>query len=159
MKKHRGLKRYYKSLSTKVDDLSGLNFTDPTKAWFELWHIHFDWKGYGNNSFKKRKPHLDKLFRHFTLLEEKAQLLKTDYQIWATLLDYDSSSDALFLHTTNPNHDNFPWKIKDLTQTNTLTNEQLSEYVQGLSGYKILFGKADESYCVIYKDNVGLSLI
>lgn len=159
MRKHRGLKRYYKNLQTKTNDWSGLNFTDPDKAWFNLWHTHFDWRGYGNNSFKRRKPHLDKLFKHFDILQEKAKSLKTDYQIWVTLLDYDSNSDALFLHTPNPKEDNFPWGIKNLTQTNNLTNTELAHYVNNLSGYKILFGQADENYCVIYKENIGRSII
>ena len=55
MKKQRGLKRYYNNLQTKNDDWSGLNFIDPEKSWFDLWHTHFDWYGYGNHSFKKRK--------------------------------------------------------------------------------------------------------
>ncbi len=158
MRKHRGLKRYYKNLQTKEENWSGLNFTDPDKAWFDLWHTHFDWHGYGNDSFKRRKPHLDKLFREFDVLEKKAKLLKTEFQIWATLLDFESYDDALFLHTPNPNHDNFPWKIKDLSTKNNLTNKALAEYVNNLSGYKIVFGQADENYCVIYKDKVGISI-
>ena len=42
--------------------------------------IRIDTIRYGNNSFKKRKPHLDKLFRHFELLIEKAETLKTEYR-------------------------------------------------------------------------------
>lgn len=119
--------------------------------------MHFDWRGYGNTSFKKRKPHLDKLFRHFDLLAEQAKLLKTDYQIWATLLDYDSYSDALFLHTPNKNHQ-FPWIIPNLSTENNLTNPALVEYLNQLEGYKIVYAKADEHYCVITKENVGIEL-
>lgn len=115
IKKHRGLKRYYKNLALKINDWSGLNFTDPELAWFDRWHTHFDWKGCGNNSFKKRKPHLDRLFRHFELLKQQVKNLKTDYQIWATILNFESASDALYLHTPNPNHKNFPLKIKNLS--------------------------------------------
>jgi hypothetical protein len=158
VRKHRGLKRYYKNLSTKNNDWSGLNFTDPEKSWFDLRHTHFDWRGYGNSSFKRRKPHLDKLFRHFDLLAERAKALKTDYQIWITLLDHDSSGDALFLHTPNPNRDNFPYKIEGLSPEDNLTNKALSEYVNSLHGYKILFGSADESYCVIYKNKIGTTV-
>lgn len=158
MRKHRGLRRYYQNLQTKNDNWSGLNFTAADKPWFDLWHTHFDWKGYGNNSFKRRKPHLDKLFRHFDILEEKAKSLQTEFQIWATLLDFESYDDALFLHTPNPNQGNFPWKMEDLTTKNNLTNSDLAEYVNNLKGYKILFGQADENYCVIYKDNVGVSI-
>ena len=63
MKRHRGLKRYYKKIAGQkdFDKMTWLNLADPT-TWFDNWHIHFDRKGYGNNSFKRRKPHLDKLF-------------------------------------------------------------------------------------------------
>lgn len=155
MKRHRGLRRYYKNLQSKNNNWSGLNFKDPERAWFDLWHTHFDWRGYGNNSFKRRKPHLDKLFRHFDLLAEKAKLLEADYQIWATILDFDSYSDALFLHTPNPNQDNFPWVIKDLSKTSNLTNKALTDYINSLSGYEKLYGQADEAFCLLYKRDIG----
>src|ERR1700752_2124821 len=102
MARVRGLRRYYKNLATQIDSekISRLNFS-AQNTWFDNWHLHFDWKGVGNNSFKRRKPHLDKLFRHFDLLAEKTKLLKTDFQLYAVLLDFDSSNDALFLHTPN----------------------------------------------------------
>ena len=96
-------------------------------AWFDLWHTHFDWMGYDNYNFKSRKPHLDKLFRHFDLLNEKASSLKTNYQIWATLFDYNNFSDTLSLHTPNPNHNNFPLKLPDLSPVSTLTNNSLKQ--------------------------------
>ncbi|WP_443939301.1 hypothetical protein [Pedobacter sp. MW01-1-1] len=157
LKKHRGLKRYYKNLASKVDDWSGLNFIDQKFAWFDLWHTHFDWFGYGNHSFDKRKPHLDKLFRHFELLKQKAPELKTDYQIWATILDNDSASDALYLHTPNPNRDNFPLALNKLKSENTLTNQKLIKYLDELDGFEKLYGEAEEAFCVVYKKDVGLT--
>jgi len=158
MKKHRGLRRYYKNLLTQndLDKATWLDFEDPN-AWFDNWHLHFDWKGYGNSSFKKRKPHLDKLFRHFDLLAQRTKSLKKDFQLYAILLDFESYEDALFLNTKNPNSDNFPWKSEHpLSTKNNLTNLDLAKYVDNLVGYKIQFGKADENFCVITKDNVGL---
>ena len=77
VKKHRGLKRYYKNLSTEndLDKATWLDFDNP-ETWFDNWHLHFDWKGYGNDSFKRRKPHLDKLFRHFDLLVNKTKIMQ-----------------------------------------------------------------------------------
>ena len=69
-KKKRGLRRYYKNLPLKNSDWSELNFTDAEQAWFDLWHTHFDWDGYGNTSFKARKPHLDQLIKHLDSLLE-----------------------------------------------------------------------------------------
>ena len=79
-KKHRGLKRYYRNLATAndFDKAKRLDFNNPD-TWFDRWHTHFDWYGYGNGSFKRRKPHLDKLFRHFDILVSKTKNLKPDF--------------------------------------------------------------------------------
>lgn len=156
IKKHRGQKRYYKKLATEndFDKATWLDFDNP-ETWFDNWHLHFDWKGYGNNSFKRRKPHLDKLFRHFELLVDKTKQLKTDFQLYSILLDFDSYNDALFLHTPNSNNTQFPFKISDLQLTTTLTNRQLNDYIDNLDGYEKLYGQADEAFCLIFKKNVG----
>lgn len=156
MRKQRGLKRYYKNLSIKndLDEATWLDF-DSSKTWFDNWHLHFDWKGYGNNSFKRRRPHLDKLFRHFDILVDRTKKLRTDFQLYAILFDFDSSSDALFLYTPNPNNSQFPYKISDLQLTTTLINKQLNDYINNLDGYEKLYGKADEFFCLIFKKNVG----
>ena len=147
IRKHRGLKRYYRDLAIK-DDLD-------KATWLDHWHLHFDWKGYGNNSFKRRKPHLDKLFRHFDMLVERTKKIKTDFQLYAVLLDMDSSNDALFLHSPSLNNSQFPFQISDLQLTSTLINKQLNDYINSLDGYEKLYGKADEAFCLIFKKDVG----
>ena len=158
IKKHRGLRRYYKKLETEndLDKATWIDF-DNSETWFDNWHMHFDWKGYGNNSFKRRKPHLDKLFRHFDILVVETKKLKTGFQLYAILLDVDSSSDALFLHTPNVNNSQFPFKISELQSTTTLTNKQLDDYINKLDGYEVLYGRAGEAFCLIFKKNVGYS--
>ena len=158
IKKHRGLKRYYKNLTVKNDlyKATWLDFGN-SKTWFDNWHLHFDWKGYGNDSFKRRKPHLDKLFRHFDILIDKTKELKIDFQLYAVLLDFDSSSDALYLHTPNLNNSQFPFKVPDLQLTTTLKNKQLDDYINNLNGYEKLYGQAGEAFCLIFKRNVGYS--
>jgi len=159
-KKQRGLNRYYKNLVTEndIDKATWLDFVNPD-TWFDNWHLHFDWKGYGNTSFKSRKPHLDKLFRHFDLLVEKTKQLRTDFQLYAILLDYDSFSDALFLHTPNPNNRQFQFKISDLQLETTLTNRPLQKYINNLEGYEKRYGQADEGFCLIFKKNVGQAFL
>jgi hypothetical protein len=63
--------------------------------------------------------------------------------------------DALFLHTPNPNNSQFQFEISDLQLTSTLTNKQLNDYINNLEGYEKLYGKADEAFCLIFKNNVG----
>ncbi|MDB5091008.1 MAG: hypothetical protein JWR09_5002 [Mucilaginibacter sp.] len=158
IKKHRGLKRYYKNLAIKndFDKMDWLELDNP-ESWVDNWHLHFDWKGYGNNSFKRRKPHLDKLFRHFNILVEKTKNLKTGFQLYTILLDSGSDSDALFLHTPNQNNSQFSFQISDLQLTTTLTNTPLNDYIDQLVGYEKMYGQADEAFCLIFKENVGQS--
>jgi|ERR1035437_3645858 hypothetical protein len=157
MKRHRGLKRYYENLAIQndFDKLTWLNLANPN-TWIDNWHIHFDRKGYGNNSFKRRKPHLDKLFRHFDMLSEMTKNIKSNFQLYSIILDYDSYSDALFLHTPNPNKNQFPFKIEDLTLESTLKNKLLDEYLSNLKRYEKLYGQADEAFCLLYKKNIGM---
>ncbi|QNR25138.1 hypothetical protein [Croceimicrobium hydrocarbonivorans] len=157
MKKPRGLKKYYQRLETENDlkKLTWFDLEDPN-AWFDYWHLHFDWNGLGNNSFKKRKPHLDKLFRHFQLLEEETKKLKKDFQLFAVLQDYKSEYDALYFHTRNPNKDNFPIKYNSLKQESTFTNQDLDAYLKKLTDYEKFYGSAEENYCVLFKKGLGI---
>lgn len=159
MKKHRGLRRYYKTLATvnDFDKITWLDFNDDN-TWFDNWHLHFDWHGYGNTSFKRRKPHLDKLFRHFDLLEEKTRALKIDFQLYAVLYEWSSYDDALFLHTANPNGSEFPLELENPIKDNILKNAPLCDYITALTSYEKLFFDEEEPYCVLYKEGIGVPL-
>lgn len=98
--KNRGQRRYYKNLKEK-DDLGLISELklECSECWYNLWHIHFDENGYGNNSFRKRKAHLDRLFRHFDLIAEKYLNLEREFQLFAVVFDRLSSEDGLYIHT------------------------------------------------------------
>jgi len=152
MKRHRGLKRYYKHLSIQNDfeKITGSKFDDPSD-WPENLHMHFDWYGYGNNSFKRREPHLDKLFRHFDLLDEKIDETQSDNKLYAIILDHNSGSDAIFIDHKNSVNKNLTFTVEDLLKTSTLTNKALNEYIEKLTGYEKLYGQANEAFCLLYK--------
>jgi hypothetical protein len=156
MKKHRGLRRYYRNLErqNEFNKINWLNLQD-TGTWHENWHVHFDWRGYGDNSFKRRKPHLDKLFRHFQFLAKETESLKSDFQLYAVILDFHSSSDALFLHRLSPTNKQFSFKVKDLSRSSTLKNKDLNTYIAQLIGYEKLYGEATEAFCLLYIKGVG----
>lgn len=157
MKKLRGLRKYYRKLETENDleKANWLDFEDP-ELWLDHWHLHFDWWGMGNTSFKKRKPHLDKLFRHFELLEEETQKLKIDFQLFAIIFDYDSWSDALYIHTPNPNN-NFPRQYEKVRLESTLSNPDLERYLNEYPDYEKLYGTGNENFCVLFKKGLGVA--
>lgn len=154
LKKYRGLKRYYKNLAldNDFDKFKGLDYFDLNK-WHYSRHFHFDWNCFGNYSFKKRKPHLDKLFRHFDILVERSKSLKEDFQLYAILLDYHSGNDSLFFHQPIAGNEQHLFKISDLQLSSTLTNKPLNDYIDQLSGYEKRYGKASEqggaAFCLI----------
>ncbi|GGK89669.1 hypothetical protein ACD591_08045 [Rufibacter glacialis] len=158
MKKRRGLRIYFRRLE-KHNDLEGFAaLISGKESWFDFGHTHYDWEGLGINSWKKRKPHLDTLFRNFDLYPNRLKLIEKPFQLFIQLYDYDSSDDAIFIHTENPNQDNFPYKI-DLMDKCTLKNQELIKYINQKGGFEKLFGIADnEGYCLLYKKGIGESL-
>ena len=156
MKKRRGLKRYYNNLNHQndFDKISEIQFNKP-ETWPKYWHMHFDHYGLGNHSFKKRKPHVNKLFKHFAFLIEKTNNLNFDFQLYAVILDFHSSSDAIFLHIPDYNNGQFPFKVEDLSAVTTLKNEALDGYLNNLNGYEKLYGHARQAFCLIYRKGHG----
>jgi len=158
MKKHRGLRRYYKNLAiqNEFERTGYLEYLKDSDAWFDYRHWHFDWKGMGNSSFKKRKPHLDKLFRHFEILAEEVKYLNIEFQLFAVILDSHSASDALFLHSPNPNGSEFPLIWENISEKCTLKNKGLIDYLNQQNEYEKLYGIGDEPFCILFKRNVGI---
>jgi hypothetical protein len=146
MRKHRGLRRYYRKLQNENDleKAKWADFSDPD-MWFDNWHLHFDWWGYSNNSFKRRKPHLDKLFRHFNNLEKETRKLKKNFQLHAVILDKSSEYDAVFVNTPNPNREDYLWQYESLDTKSNLTNSQLEKYLDSLDGYEKFYGTAEDN--------------
>ena len=159
MKPTRGQRRYYRNLAfqNELKKSTWMNLDDP-KVWFDNWHLHFDWKGFGNNSFKRRKPHLDKLFRHFDLLQKETEKLKVGFQLYVVLYDYDSYNDALYLNTPNPNNCEFPLAFPNLGYESTLTNKLLQKYIDDLQGFEKLYRVEDQPCCYLFKKGIGRPL-
>lgn len=80
----------------------------PRKQWCDLWHHHFDLRGVGNRSFRDRRIHLKALFQAFRRAREELALEEMPYQLFLNISRTDSSADALYVHTPNPNKTSFP---------------------------------------------------
>ena len=108
-RKIRGQKQYYRRIMQKAQEFA----PDLAPAhWYDYWHYHADWPGYGNLSWKHRKAHLAaycEVFRTFVRLTASYSL---PFQLWLYLDVEDSGQDAVYFHTPNPNGDgnHFPWK-------------------------------------------------
>jgi hypothetical protein len=91
--------------------VSKLDFSGGPGSWFDLWHTHVDWKGEGNKNWTVREKFLTKLFRLFRQYKTALKSYPNDYQLWIEIDVNDSGEDAVYIHTKNPNSDNFPIKV------------------------------------------------
>ena len=71
-------------------------------------HQHFDWYGLGNDGWIHSRRHLTALL--VALVQATNELVKSNqsYQLFAVVHIGDRGSDAIYVHTENPNGSDFP---------------------------------------------------
>lgn len=98
--------------------------------WFDLWHTHVDWRGEGNADPDVRRECLRVLFAAWERVEALGTTLAVPWQSWVVINVEDSGQDAVYLHTPNPNRDNFPYPFRDVAW-GAVPPEWLAEFVAG----------------------------
>lgn len=77
--------------------------------WWDLWHTHLDLNGYGNKISNLRQAYVSALLTMFLRSGQQLSAVQRDFQIFVAIDADDSSNDALYLHSPNPNASNFPY--------------------------------------------------
>lgn len=113
MKKFRGKKRYFHNLSRELD-VAHYDLDFGEEGWFNIWHTHLDYYGLGDNSMKLRREHIKAHIILYKSLLENLQVFEKPYQSWIELVDEDAGTDAVYIHTPNPNDNNFPLKLENI---------------------------------------------
>ncbi|MGE7988519.1 hypothetical protein [Lysinibacillus fusiformis] len=113
MKKFRGKKRYFHNLARELD-VAYYDLDFGKDGWFDIWHTHLDFYGLGDNSLKLRREHIKAHIILYNNLLEKLKLIKKPYQSWIELVDEDTGLDGVYIHTPNPNDNNFPLKLENI---------------------------------------------
>jgi hypothetical protein len=77
--------------------------------WYDLWHTHLDvnW-GEGNKSKTRRRLCISAHMALHAKVITQINRLPRPWQCWVMIDTKDSFQDAVYLHTPNPNHNNFP---------------------------------------------------
>ncbi|MCM3757646.1 hypothetical protein M3197_09100 [Sporosarcina aquimarina] len=119
MKKFRGKRRWFRNLSREVT-LEDCNLQCDNDAWFDLWHNHLDFSGYGNHSLRLRRKQIQAHIDLYKNILKKLETIKKPYQSWVHIDDENAGSDAVFIHTPNPNEDKFPLKVESLNWNCTI---------------------------------------
>ena len=151
--KIKGLKRYYRKLEQKCqnDFLLDLDFN----SWFDLWHTHLDWYGYGDLSWKQRKTHFDYSVKLLRYLNKSISKYQKDFQSFIILDLDDSGQDSINLHTKKPNENNYPIKYQEVAFSFSYKwplQDLIESY--GLSWFYI----EDKNMIFVFDKKYGLSL-
>jgi hypothetical protein len=117
-----------------------------TGGWFDLWHTHVDWRGEGNADPDVRRECLRALFAAWERVEVLAEKSGTPWQSWVVVHAEDSGQDAVYLHTPNPNRDNFPYPFSGVVW-GTAPPEWLEEFV---AGDQCEVGRSDFEGAILY---------
>jgi hypothetical protein len=134
-----------------------LDFSGGPKSWFDLWHTHVDWDGEGNKDWGKRKEFLDKLIKLFGQFKSELKKYPHDFQLWVTIDDKDSGQDAVYIHTKNPNGDNFPIKVPGDKIIKT-KNKELKKFIE-TSGFDLIrYVTEDGDIYYLFEGGTGIKI-
>lgn len=150
-KKLRGIKRYFRRLFSKVEALE-LDVSEG--AWYNFWHYHPDWYGYGNLNWPMRARHLEALAKAFGRFAQQLATSSRPYQLWIYLDANDSSQDAVYIHTPNP-HSEFP-RVMEWADWGC---SEVSEYFEALlPGIRLRAGRWKSAEYYLYATDIGIAL-
>jgi hypothetical protein len=135
-----------------------LDFSGGPKSWFDLWHTHVDWDGKGNKDWKTRGKYLKQIIGTFEQLKQKLQAYPHDFQLWIMIEESDSGQDSVYIHTKNPNADNFPIKVT-ADNKNEIKNKDLKQFVDSLDFEKVRVKTSDGDIYYLFDKRVGISLV
>jgi hypothetical protein len=104
--KLRGGRRYYARLQARAETF--VVDLQPSQ-WYDLWHEHFDSRGYSRWSRRARHQHLSALFAAFGRALRQVSEAARPAQVFVSIApDSEAQQDALYVHTPNPNGTPFP---------------------------------------------------
>jgi hypothetical protein len=127
------------------------------EAWFDLWHVHARWEGDEEPEWKEREPLLHELFSGYQLLAERLQHFPKAFQLWLYLDAPQGHNDAIYLHSPNPNRNNFslPFHDRKLIEPPA---DQLGDFMKR-TGLKIMDGAAGTKHYFLFDPQIGIPLL
>ncbi|MDJ1502488.1 hypothetical protein [Xanthocytophaga agilis] len=134
-----------------------LDFSGGTGSWFDFWHTHVDWKRKGNQSWKARLPYLKELIDSFHYLKDALKMYPKDYQLWILIDEKDSGEDAVYIHSENPNQDNFPLTVDFIAPQ--IEDKNLADFINSTGLTVIQIDMMEGKLYYLFDKSVGLPLL
>lgn len=151
-KRLRGLRGYFRGVFKAAASFH-LDVSDD--AWYDYWHYHPDREGYGNLNRRMRAQHIEALSLLFGRFTRQLCQYSRPYQLWIYLDVHDAALDAVYVHSPNPNEDDFPL-VADCVEWGLV---DVSAYFERLlPEYRIRAGWWGNSGLYVYSPDIGVSL-
>jgi hypothetical protein len=136
MRKFRGKRRYFEGVDRQA---LAFRLRIEPDAWWDLWHYHADWPGWGNRRWKYRLRHLRALAVVFEKIAELAPSMGRPFQLWISINGEDAGQDATFLHSPNPNGTPFPLRLEQVVWSDE--GPRGAALARLLPGHRLRFGR------------------
>lgn len=104
----RGKRRYFRKV---LRDAAAFRLEAGPDSWWDYWHYHADWKGWGNLGWSYRRQHLDALCQVFRRILDERHRIPRPFQLWIVLDAWDAGQDATYLHSPSPHGTRFPLQL------------------------------------------------
>lgn len=117
--------------------------------WWNYWHYHADWEGWGNLRWTYRREGLRALALVFRRIAQKPPT--EPFQLWIRLDDSDAGQDAVYLLSPNP-HSPFPLHL----ESNWNDHRLMPLMRELLTDYELCIGQSGGLF--IYSPAVGIPL-
>jgi hypothetical protein len=134
-----------------------LDFSGGPNSWFDLWHTHVDWDREGSKHWEKRKKFLLELIVLYGQYKAELKRYPGNYQLWISIDDIDSGQDAVYIHTKNPNADNFPIKVPGDKDIKTKSKE-LKYFLETIDFEIIRYETEDGDIYYLFEKGTGEKL-
>jgi hypothetical protein len=122
VRKFRGKRRYFRGVGERA---AAFSIAPGPSSWWDLWHYHADWPGWGNLRWSYRRAHIRALATVFNAICGARAQFPTPFQTWVLLSGDGADQDATYLHTPNANNDNFPIVVERM-KWETLRDPELA---------------------------------
>lgn len=134
-----------------------LDFSGGKNSWFDLWHVHSVENGKIHKSWNSRKYYLKKLINTYKLLKNKLKKYPKDFQLFIFIDETNIFEDSVYIHTHNPNENNFPLKLNYKSNKN-LKNKEFRNYINKLD-FDIITAESKKGvYLYLYDKTVGIPI-
>ena len=137
--------------------VQGMDFSGSKRSWFDLWDLHLEESEDNHLDSKSLESYLKELIDYYNFFRLKLKRFPKPFQLWIEIYEEEFSQNAIYIHSINPNNENFPIQYNSHKNIR-LKNKNIESFMlgQGLS-FKGIQTVDGNIFC-FYDVNFGVPL-